>query len=256
MKQCKSRWRFAASLALRHAILSLAVALLTAILVYQFWYPAPYRAMLGVGTIFVVLLYVDMTCGPLLTMLVANPQKSRGQMAFDLAVIGTIQAAALIYGLHSVWVGRPVVLAFETDRLTVVSANEIESADLPAAPAEFRQLPFSGVLQVATRKSKDNAEFFRSIDLSLAGFTPATRPAWWEPMNTQSDQIRTVAKPLTDLMTRRPEFTDELRQAAAYSGYPVGMLTYLPLTSSKTKDWIALLNPSLQMVGHAPIDGF
>lgn len=256
MKQPKSRWRFAMIWALRHAGVSLAVATLAAILVYQFWYPMPYRAMLGIGSIFLILISVDVVCGPLLTLLLANPQKSRREMALDLTVVGAIQAAALVYGLHAVWSGRPVVLAFETDRIVVVSANEIESADLPSAPPGYQQLSFVGVLKVATRKPKDNAEFFQSIDLSLAGFSPAMRPAWWQPMNTQREQMRIVAKPLAELMARRPEQADGLHIAAVNSGFSVDALSYLPLTSSKTKDWIALLNDSMDMVGHAPVDGF
>ena len=232
------------------------VASLVTILVFQFWYSAPYRSMLDVGSVFLVLLCVDVVCGPLLTLILASPRKSWREMAFDLTVIGVIQAAALVYGLHAVWVGRPVVLAFETDRMTVVSANEIDPADLHSAPPEFQKLPFGGVFQIATRKPKDNAEFFQSIDLSLAGTTPAMRPAWWQPMSTQHDQMRKVAKPLADLLVRRPERADELRNAAANSGYSVEALTYLPLTSSKTKEWVALLNDSMEMVGYAPVDGF
>lgn len=212
--------------------------------------------MLGVGSIFIVLLCVDVVCGPLLTLVLASPRKSRREMAFDLTVIGAIQAAALVYGLQAVWIARPVVLAFETDRVTVVSANEIDSDDLLEAPLEFQHLPFGGVFQVATRRPKDNAEFFQSIDLSLAGFSPAMRPSWWQPMSSQHDQMRTVARPLADLVARQPEQGHELQKAAADSGYSVEKLTYLPLTSSKTKEWVALLNDSMEIVGHAPVDGF
>lgn len=256
MKLFQTRWRFAARWALSHVLLSLVVALMSAILVYQLWYPMPYREMLDVGSIFLLILCVDVVCGPFLTLLLASPRKSRREMTLDITIIGIIQAAALVYGLHAVWIGRPVVLAFETDRLTVVSANEIEQADLPQAPTELQRLPLSGVLQIATRKPKDNAEFFNSIDLSLAGFSPAMRPAWWQPMTTQHTQMRAIAKPLGDLIAQRADQAVVLQKAATNSGYPVETLTYLPLTSSKTKDWVALLNPSMEMVGYAPVDGF
>ena len=42
----------------------------------------------------------------------------------------------------------------------------------------------------------------------------------------------------------------------AETGLPVHQLRYLPLTSSKVKDWVALLNAEGQIVGHAPVDGF
>lgn len=252
----RTRWNFAVRMALRHALLSMVVALISSALVFQWWYPMPYREMLGVGGIFLLVLVVDVVCGPLMTVVLANPSKSLREMALDLALVGLIQTAALAYGLNAVWIGRPAVLAFETDRLTIVSANEIEHADLAQAPQGLRALPFSGVLEVASRKPRDNAEFLASIDLSLAGLSPAMRPGWWQPMATQHDQMRVRAKPLTELMERNPGHAAELHTTARQAGYLASDLTYLPLTSSKTKDWVALLNTSMDMVGYAPIDGF
>ncbi|WP_426305605.1 hypothetical protein ACN9MJ_24260 [Acidovorax facilis] len=216
----------------------------------------PYRDMLGVGIIFVLILTVDVVCGPITTFVLASPRKSRLEMLLDLTLVAIIQMAALTYGLHVVWSARPAVLAFEHDRLTVLSASEVEQADLVHAPQGFRALPFSGVLKVATRKSKDNVEFLRSIDLSLAGLSPAMRPGWWEPMEAHHEQMRAKAKPLTALIEKQSGHTVELTTAANATGYPVSALTYLPLTSSKTKDWIALLNSSMDVVGYAPVDGF
>ena len=33
-------------------------------------------------------------------------------------------------------------------------------------------------------------------------------------------------------------------------------LSYLPLVGSKTLDWVALFDSDLNIVGHAPVDGF
>ena len=43
---------------------------------------------------------------------------------------------------------------------------------------------------------------------------------------------------------------------AASEGLPMGQLLYLPLTSSKVVDWVALLSPEGDVVGYAPVDGF
>ena len=51
---------------------------------------------------------------------------------------------------------------------------------------------------------------------------------------------------------RRPG--DEGVQHAAH--LPTDALRYLPLTSSTTKDWVALLDADLRLLGHAPVDGF
>ena len=39
-------------------------------------------------------------------------------------------------------------------------------------------------------------------------------------------------------------------------GHAAAELSYLPLVSSKTLDWVALLDADLNIVGHAPVDGF
>jgi hypothetical protein len=56
-------------------------------------------------------------------------------------------------------------------------------------------------------------------------------------------------------MRQLPNFV-VMRGAIRASGLPVAELRYLPLTSSRTKDWVALLDGGLNMVGWAPMDGF
>jgi len=252
----QKRWPFAARCAVKHLVICGIIASASAALVFLLWYPMPYRALLGVGSIYVLLLVVDVACGPLLTLLLASPQKSVREMTFDLGLIALIQVGALAYGMHAIWLVRPAVLAFENDRLTVVSATELDSSDLLNAPPGLRELPAFGVLKISTRKPASNSEFFQSVELSLAGVTPAMRPSWWQPMSAQHGEMRSRARALSELIARRPGQELVLETAARQAGYAVDSLVYLPLTSSKTKEWVALLNDSLDMVGYAPVDGF
>ena len=250
------RLQFAARYALRHLILSLVVAVVSAGVVFGLWYPTPYRQMLNVGQIYLLVLVVDVVCGPLLTMIVASPRKSRRERWLDFSLIGAIQIAALAYGMHSVWVARPVALAFEIDRLVVVTANEVELEALPKAPQGLQRLPWAGVLQVGTRRAAGAAEMLSSVELGMAGISPAMRPDWWLPWSEARDGMRARAKPLAELIARRPEAASLLQAAAQSAGHAVKDLSYLPLVSSKTKDWVALLDVDLNIVGHAPVDGF
>ena len=251
-----SRIRFAALYALRHLGLSAAAAALSAALVFGLLYPAPYRALLGVESIFLLVLAVDVVCGPLLTLILASPKKSRRERWLDFGLIGVIQLAALVYGLHSVWAARPVVLAFEVDRLVVVTANEIDPAQLAQAPEGLRTLPWWGVRQVATRRPANSQEMLSSLEQGLAGISPAMQPGWWLPWNPQQPDMKARAKPLPELIARRPQDAPALHGAAKAAGAEPAALLYLPLTSSKTKDWVALLDAQMNMVGWAPVDGF
>lgn len=250
------RLHFAARYALRHLLLSLLVALVSAGIVFGLWYPAPYRQMLNVGHIYLLVLVVDVVCGPLLTLIVASPKKSRRERWLDFSLIGVIQLAALAYGMHSVWVARPVALAFEVDRLVVVTANEVQTEALPKAPPGLQRLPWAGVLKLGTRKPANGAEMMSSIELGLGGISSAMRPDWWLPWSAAIEGMRSRAKPLPELIARRPKAAAQLQAAAQSAGHAVDDLRYLPLVSGKTLDWVALLDADMNMVGWAPVDGF
>ena len=239
-----------------HLVISAAVVALAALLVFGVWYPSPWRQLLGVAGIFGIVVGVDLVCGPLLTLVLASPRKSRQERWVDLSLVGAIQLIALAYGLWSVFGARPVALVFEVDRLTIVSANEVEIEQLSAAPEGLRALPWAGVQLAGVRKPRSSSEFLESIDLSLQGVTPAMRPDWWVPYNAARPEVINTAKPLTDLLKARPQQSALLESAAAKSGLPIEALRYLPLTSSKTLDWVALISPAGDVVGHAPVDGF
>ncbi|MCB1987992.1 MAG: hypothetical protein KDE69_06495 [Burkholderiaceae bacterium] len=252
----ESRVHFAAQYAFRHLGISAALALVAAAIVFGLLYPAPYRTMLGVGPIFLLVLMVDVVCGPLLTLIVASPKKLRRERRLDLGLIGIIQLLALAYGLHSVWVARPAVLAFEADRLVVVKANEIELADMVKAPESLRRLSWWGVQKVGTRRAANGAELIASVERGLAGISLAQQPGWWIPWEQTREALRERAKPMSELLARRPSDAEVLRSAARATGQPVNELWYLPLTSSKTLAWIALLDSEMDLVGYAPVDGF
>ena len=251
-----TRWSFSSRYALRHLFVSVAVGITSTAYVFGLLYPPPYQAMLDVANIFLLLLFVDVVCGPLLTLVLASPEKSHRAHAVDFTLIGTVQMLALLYGLHSMWVARPVILAFETDRLVVATANEIQTANLPQALPDMQRLPWWGITPVNTRQPKDGAESLQAIDLGLSGVSPAMLPDWWLPWETALAGMAARAKPVTQLQQRRAKDAAVLDASIAATGHPATALRYLPLTSSKTREWVALLDAQMRIVGYAPVDGF
>ena len=61
-----TRVRHALRYALRHLLISAAVAVAAAVLVFRLLYPPPWHLLFGVGSMFFLLLAVDVVCGPLL----------------------------------------------------------------------------------------------------------------------------------------------------------------------------------------------
>lgn len=250
------RLRFAARYGLRHLLLSLLAALLSAGVVFGLWYPSPWSQMLEVGHIYLLVLMVDVVCGPLLTLILSNPRKSGRERWLDFSLIGLLQIAALVYGMHSVWMARPTVLVFEADRLVMVAANEVQVDELAGMTTAASQLPWAGILKMGTRTASSNEEMMESVQLSLVGISPAMRPSWWIPWEETQETMRHRAKPLAELIARRPMERAALEKAASTTQHSIDQLSYLPLVSRKTLDWIALLDEDMNILGCASVEGF
>lgn len=251
-----SRWQFSLRLAGNHLLMSLPIAMLSGFLVFLVWYPEPWRQILGVASIFVMVMIVNVVCGPMLTFVLANPLKSIRMLVLDLSLVALIQVIALGYGMWSVFLARPVAVVFEVDRFVLVTANEVLIDELREAPPTLRSLPWSGVRLFTVRQAQTQAEHLRSLELSLQGVTPAMRPAFWRPFEEAQIDFGRASKPLTELISKRPAQRDQLVKAAAMTGVPNADLRYVPLTSSKDLEWVTLLNVASDIVGYAPVDGF
>ena len=188
-----------------HLLISLILAGLAALLVFGVWYPYPYAELTGGLALYKLVISVDIVCGPLLTFDSCQSEQEtlkRGLLIFSL--IGMIQLAALIYGLYSVSLARPVVAAFETDRINVVTAAEIDVNDLSHAPKDLQDLSWFGARRVGLREATGPDEANQSLDLSLKGVEPSMRPSWWLPDSQQErEKIRKAMKPLSVLAKAR-----------------------------------------------------
>jgi len=241
-----------------HFSISLAVAAVVALLIFKFWFPAPFGELAGGKHLFWIAVGVDVVCGPLLTAVLFSPSKTRRALTVDFSLIALTQLAALAYGVYSIALARPVILAFEVDRFAVVSHAQVDVEHLEQAQPQWRTLSWNGPVLVGTREAKNSEEFEESLDLSLQGIEPSQRPGWWQAYEDSHTQVKEKMKKLTDLQNRLP---DEQQQAVdkvvAKIGTSSDELYFLPLVSVTTENtWIVLLNAQAEIIDYAPADGF
>lgn len=96
------------------------------------WYQWPGWYLASVLHVAGILVMLDLVLGPTLTLIIANPAKPRRELARDIAIIVTVQLAALVYGATTLWLGRPLYYTFSTDRLELVQASDLKAADIAA----------------------------------------------------------------------------------------------------------------------------
>lgn len=240
-----------------HFLISAGVALGVAGLIFFVWYPWPFYEVVRGRELFWLVMGVDVVCGPLLTLVLWNPAKPRKELVLDLGLVALIQVAALGYGLHTVAEARPVHLAFEVDRLRLVTASEIKSEDLHEAPPHLRTLPWSGPTPIGIRASRNGDETLRSIELSVAGQEPSVRPGWWQDYELNTHDILKRAKPVQMLLDKYPQHQKLLEKAIHDAGRPQGELVWLPFTSGRVAEWVVFLDgKTAQPLAYAPVDGF
>lgn len=139
-----NRWQAFGWHFLFSAVLGLAVFLL-----FRFvWYPGALWTLSGAGKLLLLVVGIDVTLGPLLTLIVFNPKKR--SLPFDLATIAVVQLAALSYGVWVMAQSRPVYLVGVVDRIVIVSANELAPEALAEAAAPYRELSWFGPKLIAS----------------------------------------------------------------------------------------------------------
>lgn len=225
-----------------HLLISLAVALACAALVFGLWFPSHYAVLAGGVGLFLLIASVDVVLGPLLTLVAYDLRKTRTHLRRDLATIAVIQLAALGYGLHTVYVARPVVLAAENQLFRVVVANELDMAELESAPPELRELSLTGPVLVGVRPAKDGTERLEFVQRALQGFDGGARPLLWEPFEQSRTRVVSQLKPLENLQLNEVA-KDRLAKAVQQTGLSSEALGYADV-KARASGWIVLVDRS------------
>jgi hypothetical protein len=252
------RLRAAGRRALIHFCISLLVAGCAAYVVFGLWYPHPYDELSDGRSLFLLMMAVDVVCGPVLTLVLFNPSKSLFKWRIDLTLIVLVQLGALVYGLEQVAAGRPVFLAFEGNRMRVVHASDIPAADLSQAPVELRSLSFAGPRLIGVKlATPEDADYLSSVQLSAQGFHPSFRPARWTRYSEQRAQVEGGLRSIAELREKNPRATKELAIAIDQAGVPESELGYLPLVRDPITDWVVVFRRvDAEPVAYAHLDGW
>lgn len=238
-----NRFRAAGRFALKHLGVSALVAALCAALVFGLWFPYPYSELASGRNLFLLLMVVDLTIGPLLSLIVYDPKKPRRELWRDLGIIFMLQLGALSYGLHSVAQARPVMLAFEGDRYRIVAIPDIDAEAIKELPDASSRLGWTGPKLVGVRMlASTDPEFPKSIQLAMQGIHPAFRPGRWVDYESQSQQAIRQAKPLADLKRKHPSQAALVEDASRKTGLSENELGYLPLASEHRTDWSVVIS--------------
>lgn len=210
-----------------HLAGSSAVVLCAAALVFLVWYPDKLPQATGVTNIFLMLIAVDVIVGPLITLIVFDLKKK--ELRRDLAVVLLLQLCALTYGLHAVFVARPVYRVFSVDRFELAYANDLGSEKIAkVTDPRFKVLPIWGPETISVRRPDDPRERIEiAMGAAAGGDDLAQLPQFYVPYEGAKDAVIKRLQPLDRLAAfnkDQPEAVQALIQR--YKDRGVG---YLPM---------------------------
>jgi len=228
-----SRWKAAGI----HLLLSAAIIGGVLLVMLRLWYPSPLFEAAGGKRLFFILAAVHVTVGPLITLIIFKSGKKG--LAFDLAVIALMQAAALAYGVHIVYLARPVYLVFTVDRFELVTAKDLDPADLALVTRpEFKQPGPGRPRYIGVVAPSSPEERLKVTMTALSGKDLQMYPQYYVPYAEVAQTALNRAEAVEKLLAREGETVES---ALAHLGRAVRSVRYLPLRA-KSEDAAVLLD--------------
>lgn len=225
-----------------HVLFSILLLFIALFFVYGMWYPSPLDIAVGVTSIYLTLLAVDLIIGPLLTFVVYK--ENRKKLKFDLIVILILQLCAYIFGLYTLAQGRPVWQVFVIDDIELISPSDIKKTPDYKMKEEFAPSIFKHPQWVAAIYSDDpkkmqqqkEDEMFEGVDISA-------RPETYQNLDQKRQEILTKIKSLNELEKFN---SDPLVLKEILQHYPQ-TVGWLPV-KAPVQDMVALFDKSGQAI--------
>jgi hypothetical protein len=235
-----SRWKAS----LIHITISATIATAVLALMLLLWYPYPLFEAVGGQQVLMILLGVDVSLGPLVTLIIFNTKKTRKALAFDLSVIATLQAAALLYGMSVVFHARPVFVVFSKDSFDLVTANMLSNDDIAKARNPYyRSLPLTGPVYVYSEMPTDIKERSEVVMGAFSGKDLPQFPQYYMPYDERMAAAGRAAKSIAELKKLNPEHIAEIDNSVHGSGRIESDVGFLPLRA-KYHDQAVLVGKS------------
>ncbi len=239
-----------------HLLASGLIAAIVASLLLFIWYPSPYSEMCGGIKLLYLVISIDLVLGPILTLIIFDQRKQKSELMRDISFICIVQLIGLVYGMHTVYIARPVALVFEQSRFRVVTAVNVATDELSKAPPELQELSNTGPRLISTRNFKNETERRDTVSNALAGADIGMRPSFWQSYALAKEQLLLTSRPVSVLYKKYPDAKPELDRLISAAGHKQDDVRFLPVIT-RLSDWVVLLDAkTTEPIGFLEKDGF
>jgi len=207
-----------------HLLGSASVLFLSFSLIYWVWYPGRLFSAVGGVELLRLLVCVDLVLGPLIMLIIFDAKKKL--IKLDVAIVLLCQLGFLAYGVHTIFVARPIYLAFVDDRFYMVRANEIDATErAKVTDPLFKGTPYFGPVIVGTQEPTDVKTRNEIVFAGLGGMGIQNLPRYYVPYSKVLPHVQAALKSSADLKLIEPSVRAQLQVIEkSHAANPVGFL--------------------------------
>jgi hypothetical protein len=236
-----------------HLLSSATVLTLILGCLYFGWYRWPGWYLTDVTTVVLVMVCVDVVLGPTLTLIIANRNKSRRELARDIGIIVAVQLCALTYGSAQLWNGRPLYYAYSEGLLQLVQAYDIDANEAklgreqnPGLAPHWYSLP----RWIWAPLPQNGEEAKKIITSSITGGDDViSMPRYFKPWEDGTPSLRGKLKKVDDVAYFAKSEKKTLKQKMKSAGLQDDQLDTMPLTG-RGHPLLAVFDPkTLEITG-------
>jgi len=199
-----------------HLALGMSVVLSFLAFCYFVLYTPEILWLEGGTEVVVLILVVDLLLGPVLTFIVYR--RGKKGLILDLTLIATVQIAAFAYGAFALYSQRPLYLAFDVEHFSVMTASDIDLADLE--DETLRPRAMSGPLPVYVIRPEDGEERTRILFEALGGGKDVRfYPKYYRHMGDHLDAVRSRSYTVDELRELKPQVIPAIEETLAASDH-------------------------------------
>jgi hypothetical protein len=213
---------------------------------YFGWYRWPGWFLADALPVVTVLAAVDVALGPLLTFVIAQPQKPRRELARDVAIIVAVQICALIYGTVSLWNGRPLYYAFSENVLQLVQAYDIDAQEWTLGSQQKPQLAphwYSLPRWIWAPLPQDENERDKIVRAAVTGGDDViSMPRYFRSWDEGLPELRKQLKKVDDVAYFSSADKEGLKALMRAAGFATDQLNCMPFTG-RGRPLLAVFDP-------------
>lgn len=192
-----------------HFSISIIIVSFIFLLLIKVWYPEPYFNDSGGWQGIKIVAGIDVVLGPLMTLIVFNPQKRTCELTIDIGIIAAMQVAALLWGVYTMHNQRPVAVVFWEDSFLTVPAQALNEQGY--ALEKLGDLSDAHPPFVYAANPVNLADLMKMRDLILKQHLPPHHQTWlYRPLKEHFSEIKPKQLNIDGVIAKHPYVKNQL----------------------------------------------